>query len=178
MADRTEEILGRYLDGDFIVFPLAETAVSRKQIAAIAAKLGVIFPEEIADHVCGAFPGIYVEVKEAVWPRPKEFDVGPFWSFLYAVHTYTSAPESEPWMRLDHEGERFQRATGLVAAPVLRVVGDADLYCVDASGALCRFRHEERRLEPVEGDYWSIFEREVRELRERKDRKRAEAARS
>jgi hypothetical protein len=176
MTDRTLEILKKHLDGDFRVLPLAETEVSREQIAAIGARLGVAYPPALADHVCGRFPGMYVEVKENVWPRPREFDVGPFWSFLYAVHTYTSAPESEPWMRLDHAAETFRARTGLVAAPVLKIEGDADVYCVDAIGGLCRFDHETNELRPVEGDYWSILDREIGALRARKDRKRAERA--
>ncbi|AKF04462.1 hypothetical protein [Sandaracinus amylolyticus] len=172
MTDRTLEILREHLDGDFRVVPLAQTPVSREQIAAIGARVGVTYPVELADHVCGRFPGMYVEVKESVWPRPKPYDVGPFWSFLYALHTYTSAPESEPWMRLDHAAERFRAKTGLDAAPVLRIEGDANVYCIDARGALCRFHHELNRLEPVEGDYWSLLDRELRELRERKDRKK------
>ena len=174
MSDRTLEILGRHLDADFRVSPLANTPVSAQQVADIGARLGIRYPPEIAEHVCGRFPGMYVEVKESVWPLTKPYDVGPFWTFLRAVHTYTSAPESEPWMRLDHAAETFRARTGLVAAPVLKVVGDADVYCVDAHGALCRFDHEANELCPVEGDYWSILEREIAELRARKDRKRAE----
>lgn len=173
MTDRTSDIFKQHLDGDFRVSPLAQTPVSREQIEAIGARFGVVYPAALADHICGRFPGIYLEVKEAIWPRPKPYDVGPFWSFLYGLHTFTSAPESEPWMRLDHAAETFRARTQLHAAPVLKIEGDADVYCVDANGALCRFRHETHELEPVEGDYWSLLDREVGELRARKDRKKA-----
>jgi hypothetical protein len=174
MTDRTMDILRKHLDGDFRVSPLAETPVSAAQIAAIGDRFGVIYPQALVDHVCGRFPGMYVEVKENVWTRPKEFDVGPFWGFLYAVHTFTSAPESEPWMRLDHAAEKFRERTGLAGAPVIKIEGDADVYCVDSKGALCRFDHETNELIPVEGDYWSILDLEIGELRKRKDRKLAE----
>lgn len=173
MGDRTIEILQEHLDGDFRVSPLAPAAVSPEQVAAMAARVGVTYPAALVDHVCGRFPGMYVEVKETVWPRPKPFEVGPFWSFLHAVHTYTGSPDSEPWMRLDHAAETFRAKTQLPAAPVLKVVGDADLYCVDERGGLCRYRHETNELEPVEGDFWSLLDREIGELRARKDRKKA-----
>lgn len=134
--DLTESILGRHLDGDFNVFPMAETTTSPEQIESIAEAYRVNYPPELVAHLCGRFPGIYVEVKEELWPRPKLGDVGEFWSFLYAIHTYTSAPESLHWMRLDAAAESFQLDTGFVAAPILKVVGDADLYCVDAEGHL------------------------------------------
>jgi hypothetical protein len=169
--DETSAILGRHLDGDFQVFPMAETPTSPEQIARIGTKYGVQYPIELVAHVCGRFPGLYVEVKESVWPRPKEFDVAEFWSFLYAFHTYTSAPESDDWMRLDVAAESFQAETSLAAAPVLRVVGDANLYCVDAQGAMVRFDHETNALEPVSMNFWQVLEHEASDLRERKDRK-------
>jgi hypothetical protein len=170
--DRTEQILSRHLDGDFRVSPLADAPVSRAQIAAIGARFGVRYPDALCDHVCGRFPGMFVEVKETVWPRPKPYSVGPFWKMLYAVHTYTSAPTSEPWMRLDVAAEEFRERSGLEAAPILRVAGDADVYCVDTRGKIVQWRHEEDTLEPVDLDYWGLLDREIRELRERKDRMR------
>ena len=106
-----------------------------------------------------------------MWPRPKVYDVGPFWTFLYGFHTYTSAPESNDWMRLDAAAETFQRDTELAAAPILRIVGDANLYCVDAVGAIVRFDHETNELEQVKMNFWQLLEHETSELRARKDRK-------
>ena len=174
MQDETEAILGRHLDGDFIAFPMAENPAYMFQIRGIELQFGVQYPPEFAAHVCGRFPGIYVEAKEAVWPRPKELDVGPFWSFLYALHTYTSVPESQPWMRLDAVAEEFQNMTGLKAAPILAIQGDADVYCATPTGAIARFRHEGGELEPVDLNFRELFEEEVKALRERKDRKKAE----
>jgi hypothetical protein len=171
LPDHTEAILGRHLDADFRVFPMAEERQTGTQVAAIARQRGVTYPPEYLAHVCGRFPGIYVEVKEEIWPRPEVYQVGPFWSFLYGLHTFTSAEESEPWMRLDREAESFQNESGMCAAPVLRIVGDADVYCVDARGRLVQFKHETNQLDPVGLTFWELFEREVRELRARKDRK-------
>ena len=171
--DQTEAILGRHLDADFTAFPMAEAKQSPDRLEAIGRKHGIKYPDEFSAHVSGRFPGIYVEVKEQVWPRPKVCDVGPFWSFLYALHTFTCAAESEPWMRLDDAATSFRSETGLSAAPVLKVVGDADVYCVNERGELVQFKLETNELEAVRLSFWELFEREVRELRERKDRKKA-----
>jgi hypothetical protein len=169
--DLTLTILDKYLDEDFRAFPMAESKQSLIQVQAVSRKLGVTFPSEFISHVCGRFPGVYVEVIEEVWPRPKLHDVGPFWSFLYALHTFTSAPDSEPWMRLDVAAEEFKK-TGLCAVPVLQIVSDADFYCIDQKGGLVQFRHETNELEPVQLNFWQLFEREVSELRKRKNRKK------
>jgi hypothetical protein len=174
LEDRTETILGKYLDGDFTVFPMAEGNARSEQVEAVGVRYGIPYPPEFNAHVCGRFPGMYVEVKEAIWPRPKPNDVGPFWSFLYGVHTYTPISGSEPWMRLADAAESFQKQTGLKAAPVLRIVGDADLYCVDSAGALVQFLNEEARLEPIKMGFWELLEREIRELASRKSRKKGD----
>ncbi|MEK7205060.1 MAG: hypothetical protein AAB254_06080 [candidate division NC10 bacterium] len=150
---------------------MAETPSNPSQLKSIGEKFGVQYPPEFIAHVCGAFPGVYVEVKESVWPRAKAYDVGPFWSFLYALHTYTPAPDSEPWMRLADAAASFQKETGLKAGPVLKILGDADVYCVDPNGNLVRFSHEENTLKPVHLTFWQLLDREVGALAERKARK-------
>lgn len=171
--DRTEAILEPYFDSDFIVFPLADTAVTQAQFRALEEKFEVKYPPEFVAHVLGRFPGMYLEVKEQVWPRPKPFDVGPFWSFLYALHTYTSAPESEPWIKLETAAESFrQQQLPMKVAPILKIVGDADVYCTTADGRIVQFRHETGEFDAYDGDFWQLLAEEVRELHERKERKK------
>lgn len=169
--DQTVAILDRHLDSDFRVFPMAETATTLAQLVTIGKRLGVVYPPELAAHICGRFPGVFVEVKESLWPRPKPYDVGPFWTFLYGLHTYTSAPESVDWMRLDFVASTFQKQTGIRAAPVLRVVGDANLFCVDGDGRLMQFDHEQNVLNPLDVNFWELFEREIAALKSRKVKK-------
>lgn len=170
-VDQTETILEKHLDRDFRVFPMADEQCTPAQVDAISKRFGIQYPSQFVAHICGRFPGIYVEVKEDIWPRPKPYDVGPFWTFLYAVHTFTPSLDSENWMRLDLAAEQFQERTGLIAAPIFKVVGDANVYCVDQDGKLTSYDHEANALEPVEIGFWELFEREVAALVERKVRK-------
>ncbi len=172
-ADQTEEILARHLTGDFRIFPMAETPATARHAAEVAKRLGVQFPPEFVAHLCGRFPGIHVEAKEEVWPRPKQFDVGPFWSFLYAVRTYTAADSSEDWMRLEVVGSKFRQDTGLSVVPVLKRIGDANCFCVDGKGELSEFDHETQALTPVEGGFFQLFENQIRDLAERTAKKKS-----
>jgi hypothetical protein len=169
--DRTSEILGRHLDGDFVVYPMAEEPCTLDDLEKVAQLLSVEFPAEFAAHVCGRFPGIYVEVKEAVWPRAKAYDVGPFWSFLYGLHTYTPCATSADWMRLDHAAMKLREATGGFYVPILTIIGDADVYAIDADGAIVRYNHELNELSPIDGGFWTVFEDEISRLKKRKVRK-------
>ena len=169
--DRTWEVLGRHLDGDFTVFPMAEHPASHDMVLEIGERYGVVYPPEFIAHVTGRFPGVYVAAREEIWPRPKPLEVGPFWTFLYGVHSFTPVSASEDWMRLDVVAERFRDETGLNAAPVLKIVGDANVFCVTANGHLQAFDHEENTLTPLELNFWELLDRELAELTERKNRR-------
>ena len=177
MVDKTMEIIEKYFDGDFRISPMAPNKSTIKEINEIEEKFGTEFPEEYIAHLLGEGAeilgerGLYIEVKKDIWPRPKAGDVGPFWSFLYGIHTYTVSKESDDWMRLEIVGEEFIKETGIKAIPILKVIGDADLYCVIENGKIVRYRHEENRLEEIEMDFWELFEKEIKELMERKEKK-------
>jgi hypothetical protein len=175
--DKTWELLNAYLDGDFRVLPMAPNKSSEQDISYIENKLEIKFPEEYKIHLLGANDeilgtrGIYVEALESVWQRPKALDVGPFWSFLYGLHTYTASKESEDWMRLEVVGNEFISDTGLKAVPILKIIGDADVYCIDDKSNICIYRHEENIIESVNWGFWEVLEYELKELKGRKERK-------
>jgi hypothetical protein len=169
--DRTVEILRKHLDEDFVVFPMSPPNAQLQDLAALGKKYSVVFPAEFVAHLHGQFAGIYVEVKESLWPRPKQFDVAPFWSFLYGLHTYSPSVASEEWMRLEHVAAKFQEETGLICAPILRIVGDADVYCVDKYGRIVQYDHETNEISRQSIDFWTLFEREIEELKKRKIKK-------
>jgi hypothetical protein len=177
MEDKTLEILEKYLDKDFRVSPMAEKRSSLKDIQAIEEKLKIKFPEEYIAHLLAEGSevlgerGLYIQVKEEIWPRPKQYDVGPFWSFLYGIHTFTPLMESEDWMRLEFVGEQFYEETGIKAVPVLKIIGDANLYCVNEIRKIVQYDHEQNIVEGIDMDFWELFEKELGELKERKEMK-------
>ena len=175
--DKTWQLLNTYLDGDFRVMPLAPNKSTEQDIRDVEDILKVKFPIDYKIHLLGdgdnvlGTRGIYVEVLESIWPRPKVFEVGPFWSFLYGLHTFTASKKSEDWMQLEVVGKNFIEKTGLTAVPILKIVGDADVYCVDSNSNIGIYRHEENTIEQVNKTFWEVFEYELKELKERKVQK-------
>ncbi len=181
--DRTWELFDLYLDGDFKVWPMAPDKSSEQSLHDLERKFGINFPVEYKAHILGegddvlGCRGVYVEVLEGIWPRPKPLEVAPFWSFLYGLHTYSASKESEDWMRLEVVGEEFMSGTGLTAIPILKIIGDADVYCIDENSKIGVYRHEENVIEEVHMTFWEVLEQELKALRERKDRKIKESHR-
>lgn len=173
-VDRTREIIGRHIDRDFTLYPLGEGRASEAQVRELGESLNVRFPDAFVDHVSGEFPGAIILAAESVWPRPQALQVAPFWQFLYAVHSFTPLTTSENWMRLDLTGRQFQAETGHVAVPILKRIGDANVYCSNGDGHILEFDHELNTLEPTGLDFWTLLERETQQLVERKNRLVAE----
>ncbi|HKR65471.1 MAG TPA: hypothetical protein VJZ00_17205 [Thermoanaerobaculia bacterium] len=169
--DRTDEILRRHLDRDFWVTGAGANPPAKKQLTAVAERHGCKLPKDFLAHSTGTLGGLYVEVKEDVWPRAEPYAVAPFWTFLYAVFTYGLSPEIPEWMNLELAAAEFVNTTGHQRVPCLKVVGDADLYVFDHNGDIAQWRHETDEFEPFQGSFFELLDREVARLRERKDRK-------
>ncbi|AEF84264.1 SMI1/KNR4 family protein [Treponema primitia ZAS-2] len=171
MEDKTIEYLNKYFDKDFRVTPMAPDKYTLNDIENIEETLGIKFPEEYKAHILGAFPGMYVEIIEKVWPRPKLYDVGPFWTFLYGIHTYSGSKNSEDWMRLEIIGKEFIEETEIKAVPVLKIIGNEDLYCVNEEGKIVQYNHEENIIEEINMNFWELLDKELMELKEGKEKK-------
>ncbi|TPN86808.1 SMI1/KNR4 family protein [Aquimarina algicola] len=176
--DKTIALLSKYLDGDFRVSPMSPERIQKIDIDSVEKDLGVRFPEEYVFHLLAKdaeiLPerGLFIEVKEEIWERPKLYDVGEAWSFLYGIHTYTACQESEDWMTLSITGKEFIEETGIKAVPILKLIGDANCYCTDENGNIVKYNHEENIIEPTNMNFWEILELELKELKERKEKKK------
>lgn len=171
--NKTKQILDKYLDKDFSCFAGGDDAPTRKELDALARKLDIRFPDEFIEHSTSKFGGAYVEVKEEVWPRPKPFEVGPFWSFLYGLFVYSLSADSPEWMNLEIAANEFREEFGHRVVPFLKILGNADCYCFDHNGVILLWDHELDEFEPVDKNFFQLFEDEIKELKERKERKKS-----
>ncbi|MFN7560175.1 MAG: hypothetical protein ACK5TH_00225 [Prosthecobacter sp.] len=171
--DQTEEIINLIWDRQkYYLVAARESAPSREELTAFASEYGGLLPEEYIAHATGYWGGLYLEVREEFWPRHKAYDVGPFWSFLYAVFVFALSDDAPEWMQLRVAAEKF-REMGHCAIPFLKIVGDADVYCFDAKGEIQRWSHEEDSFESVDGSFFDVLRHEFLELEERRKQKEA-----
>lgn len=156
--------------------------IREDDIEHVQKKLNIRLPEEYISHLLSKDSdelqdrGLFIEVKEEVWERPKPYEVAEAWSFLYGIHTYTACEDSADWMQLSCVGAEFIQETGIQAVPILTVVGDADCYCADTHGKIVKYNHEENIVEQTNLSFWDVFELELKELKQRKEKKTLNAS--
>jgi hypothetical protein len=74
-------------------------------------------------------------------------------------------------MRLEIVGKQFFEENGIKAVPILKIIGDANMYCVNRTGKIVQYDYEQNIVEEIDMDFWELFEKELKELKERKERK-------
>ena len=169
-----EAILDKYIDGDFSLFACGKDAPPESVVRQFEQGIGFRLPQEFRAFSMSPLGGVYIDVKEHVWPRAKEYAVGPFWSFLYGMFVFGFGKDIPDWMDIRAHTPKFRQDTKTTLVPFLKVLGDADIYCFDEHGAVRRWDHETREAAMVPQSFREVFAHEVEQLRKRKDRKKAE----
>jgi hypothetical protein len=143
-----------------------------EHVAAFERTAGFRLPDEFRAFTKSPLGGLYIEVKEELWPRATENDVGQFWSFLYGVKVFGIALDIPPWLdiRQRHAALRADGVTDLV--PFLQRVADPAAYCFDPLGRIIDWSPQIPAEHPiVETTFSQLLLKELRELEDRKARK-------
>jgi len=162
----------RYDKRTFEVVACQGNEPSDADVSAFESEAGFRLPDEFRNFTMSALGGLYMEVREQLWPRPKLYDVGPFWSFLYGLKVFGIANGIPDWLDLRVQYQKFKAEGFGDLVPFLQLVGNADKYCFDAGGRIVRWAHEEPEKRDIEStSFGDLLMREIRELEDRKDRK-------
>lgn len=168
ITDKTEEIINLIWDKDaYYLVAAGKDAPTEREIRDFALSFGVTLPQDYVSHATGYWSCPYIEVREKFWPRHKAGDVGPFWSFLYGLFVYAYSDEAPDWMNIKIAAKEFQEM-GHQVIPILKVVGDADIYCFNRQGEIQRYSHEEDSFEAYDGSFFDLLRQEFLDLEKRR----------
>lgn len=165
--DKTKYIIDSVWCDDYYIVAAREGAPSKNDLKKFFKEKGIPLPKEYLAHTSNFWGSFYLEVNEDIWPRPAVGDVGPFWTFLYGMFVYTFSEEAPEWMNINVALNEFKEM-GHNVIPILKVIGDADVYCLNSDGKIVRYLHEEDIFEPYEGGFYDLLKYEVSELNERR----------
>jgi hypothetical protein len=145
---------------------------SPADVADFESRIGFRLPAEFREFAVHPLGGLYMTVKEELWPRPREYDVGPFWSFLYGLLVYGLSQEAPDWLQISHAWRRMSDSGYPQWVPFLKVIGDADPYCFTPDEKIVIWRHETpEEVQEVSKSFSEVLMLEIRNLEQRKERK-------
>ena len=125
---------------DSEVFQLVRAqAASEEEIAEVEAATGIRLPEYFAGFVNsqGNCNGLAVFAREEVWPAPKEYSVGPAWTFWRGVTLLgIEVPDLPDWASITSAHEKLVAVGVKDVLPLIKVWGDGGRFWgVNSSGA-------------------------------------------
>ncbi len=165
--DTTKDIIDSIWCEEYFIVATREEAPSKSELKKFFKRRGIPLSKEFVAHATNFWGSFYLEVKEDIWPRANAGDVGPFWTFLYGMFVYTFSEEAPDWMKIEVAAKEFEEL-GHNVIPILKVMGDADIYCFNAEGGIVRYSHEEDIFEPYNGGFFDLLKYEVNELESRR----------
>jgi hypothetical protein len=156
----------------YAVFTQRGNEPTEADVLAVESQVGFRLPDEFREYAVHPLGGLYMAVREELWPRPMAYHVGPFWSFLYGLMVYSFCGQAPDWLRLRSAWERMAKDGHPKLVPFLRVIGDPDPYCFTTSQKIVVWRHETPdQPEEVSETFSEVLMREIHALEERKARK-------
>lgn len=170
MDARIDAWFRQYDKERYWVVAAGKQAPDEAAIAAFEETIGFRLPAAFRQFTRSSLGGLYMEVRETLWPRAKPFAVGPFWSFRYGLKVFGISAEIPEWLDLRVQFAELAHPDGLV--PFLQVVGDADMWCFTPAGTIVRWSHEGGvPPEPQAGSFSDLLVAEIGELEQRLERK-------
>jgi hypothetical protein len=161
-----------YDRASFGVFSCQGSEPTERDLSEFERSAGFSLPEEFRKFTVSPLGGLYMEVHEELWPRPVEFQVGPFWSFLYGLKVFGISVDIPAWLDIRVQHDELKAAGFIGLVPFLQVVGDANKYCFAADGSIILWDHEQPDVgEHRDITFSELLMEEIADLEERKSRK-------
>ena len=157
----------------FAIFTCQGSEPSEKDLIKFENIVGFKLPSEFREFTLSPLGGLYMEVREELWQRPKPFEVGAFWSFLYGIKVFGMGKDIPEWLDIREQFDSYNKENFVDFVPFLQLVGNADCYGFNSKGQIVEWNHEEEPSERtlIELSFSELVMREISELENRKERK-------
>ncbi|HLW52480.1 MAG TPA: SMI1/KNR4 family protein [Candidatus Angelobacter sp.] len=170
--DQIDSYFRNYDRKSYEVFSQQGAEPSTADVLAFESRVGFRFPVEFREFAIHPLGGLYMAVKEEIWPRPRAYEVGPFWSFLYGFMVYGLSSQAPDWLQMGPAWQSMCNAGSPQFVPFLKVIGDPDPYCFTLDQKIVIWRHETpTEVEDVAKSFSEVLMFEIRELEERRERR-------
>jgi len=130
-------------------------------------------PADFREFTMSPLGGLYMEVREEIWPRAKQYDIGPFWSFCRGIIVYGIANGIPDFLDIREKTKELhdEGFTGFI--PFLSIIGNGDeIFCFDKDNNIVLLDcYTTGEAAPVEGAFSDCLMKQIAELEERKNKK-------
>ncbi len=148
---------------------------SEQDIKNFENQYGINLPADFREFTMSPLGGLYMEVREEIWPRAKQFDIGPFWSFCRGIIVYGIAKEIPEFLDIRAKTKELHNYGFTDFIPFLSIIGNGDeIFCFDKDNKVVLLEldyYTAGDATPIEGSFSDCLLKQIEELEERKNRK-------
>ncbi|MCE3226577.1 MAG: hypothetical protein K0S32_1128 [Bacteroidetes bacterium] len=163
-----------FLDKDFKLSK-ASVPPTMEQLVKLRRELNCRLPDDYMFYLAqnGA---TYLEVREDVWPKPKQYEVRPSWEMMSAIMVLgiSSKEEEENFpdmLNIKVITPQFKNMFNSDLIPFFKWQSDNVISCFDTNGKIFNLSYSDpENPEPVNMDFKEFLESEMRKLVENKNR--------
>lgn len=136
----------------------------------------ITLPADFREFTMSPLGGLYMEVREEIWPMAKKFDIGPFWSFCRGIIVYGIANNIPDFLDIREKTKELHDEGFTEYIPFLSVIGNGgEIFCFNKDNKIVLLDlidyYAEEEPAPIEGDFSDCLLKQIAELEERKNRK-------
>ena len=81
--DKTKECIDEIWDDDYYIVAAGDDAPSKQRVLDVSKSVGVILPSDYLLHAVGRMGGLYIEVKDGIWPKQDDIIIGGLYPLPY-----------------------------------------------------------------------------------------------
>lgn len=142
-------------------------------VAAFEQSAGIRLPSEFRTFMMSPLGGLYMNVREEIWPQAKQYDIGPFWSFCRGLIVYGIAREIPAFLDIREKTKALRELGFGSYIPFLSVIGNGDeIFCFDPDWNIVLLDYYATgETSPVAGSFSDCLLDQIAQLEERKNRK-------
>lgn len=146
---------------------------SEEDIKDFEKQFNVTLPSDFREFTMSPLGGLYMDVREEIWPQAKQYDIGPFWSFCRGIIVYGIADGIPDFLDIRVKTEELHQEGFTDYIPFLSIIGNGDeIFCFDRNNQIVLLDYYDTgEAVPVEGTFSDCFMKQIEELEERKNRK-------
>lgn len=146
---------------------------SEQDIKDFENQYGINLPADFREFTMSPLGGLYMEVREEIWPQAKQYDIGPFWSFCRGIIVYGIANGIPDFLDIREKTKELhdEGFTGFI--PFLSIIGNGDeIFCFDKNNNIVLLDYYTTgEATPIEGTFSDCLMNQIAELEERKNKK-------
>ena len=146
---------------------------SEQDVRAFEDQYKIDLPADFREFTLSPLGGLYMEVREEIWPHAKRYDVGPFWSFCRGILVYGIANEIPDFLDIRVKTKELHDEGFTDLIPFLSIIGNGDeIFCFDKDNKIVLLDcYTTGEATPVDGTFSDCLLTQIAQLEERKNRK-------